>query len=190
MVSKPPVFIDIEPVGADPVKALYTLPLLLGVSAALFGLVFAPQHKVIWNRSASAPGGLFWLSDEPITKGQWVLLSARSMPAQWAASRGYVGAGWPLLKQVAGLPGDRICRHGVAVFVNDRQVAAARLVDTDGRGLPAWEGCRTLRAGDVFLLSPHPSSLDGRYFGAVKRTEIEGVARPIFIWAAHGLMAE
>lgn len=171
-------------------KAGYALALVLGASAALFGLVFDPPAQLIWNRSASAPQGLYWLRDAPLTKGHWAVLSARSGPAQWAAMRGYIGEDWPLLKQIAALTGDTICREGTAVSINGQQAAQAFLVDRMHRDLPSWDGCVTLEKGEVFLLSPHPSSLDGRYFGTVHEADILGVAVPLFGSSVHGQSAE
>lgn len=190
MVGASGVLIDVQPHWAIAMKTSYTLAIVLGASAALFGLLVDPPAKVIWNRSASAPQELYWLRDAPLTKGHWAVLSARSEPAQWAAARGYVGDDWPLLKQVAGLPGDTICRDGTAVSINGQQAAQALLVDRMHRDLPVWEGCVTIAAGEVFLLSPHPSSLDGRYFGAVREADILGVAVPVFGSSVHGQSAE
>lgn len=150
-----------------------------GIGLALFGLIFSPMDRLIWNRTGSAPQGLYWLSDEPFTPGRWVVVSARSVEAQWAEDHGFVGRNWPLLKQIAGLPGDEICRSGVDVSINGKPVATAREGDSMGRALPVWQGCVRLNEGQVFLLSPHPDSLDGRYFGAIERSELVGVARPL-----------
>jgi len=149
------------------------------IGLALFGLVFSPMDRLIWNRTGSAPQGLYWLSDEPITHGRWVVVSARSAEAQWAEDHGFVGRNWPLLKQIAGLPGDEICRSGVEVSINGMPVAAARERDSMGRDLPVWQGCVLLNEGQVFLLAPHPDSLDGRYFGAMQRSDLVGVAHPL-----------
>jgi len=185
LVRAPGILLDIQPGRAIPMKSGYALALVLGGSASLFGLVFDPPEKVIWNRTASAPEGLYWLRDEPFTKGRWVVLSARSGPAEWSQARGYVGEDWPLLKQVSGVPGDKICRDGTAVSINDENVATALLSDEKGRDLPAWDGCFTLVEGALFLLSPHPSSLDGRYFGAVREADILGIAVPLFGSSVH-----
>ncbi len=171
-------------------KTGYAAAVVLGGSAVLFGLVVDPPAELIWNRSPSAPQGLYWLRDAPLTKGRWAVLSARCEPAKWAAARGYVGDDWPLLKQVSGLSGDTICREGTAVSINGQQAAQALLVDRMHRDLPVWEGCVTLAAGEVFLLSPHPSSLDGRYFGAVHEADILGVAAPLFGSSVHDQPAE
>jgi len=36
-----------------------------------------------------------------------------------------------------------------------------------------------LDEGQVFLLAPHPDSLDGRYFWAMQRSDLVGVAHPL-----------
>jgi conjugative transfer signal peptidase TraF len=171
-------------------KPGYALALVLGGSAALFGLVFDPPARVIWNRTASAPEGLYWLRDDPFTRGRWVVLSARSEPAKWAEAHGFTGKDWPLLKQVSGVAGDEICREETEIFINKSQAGSALLRDQKGRDLPSWNGCVTLKFGEVFLLSPHPSSLDGRYFGPVRQADIQGVAVPLFVSSVHGQSAE
>jgi type IV secretory pathway protease TraF len=78
----------------------------------------------------------------------------------------------------------------VDVFINDERVAIAHLSDEKGRDFPAWDGCVTLKNGELFLLSPHPSSLDGRYFGPVREADILGVAVPVMVSSVHGQSAE
>src|SRR3546814_17465817 len=56
----------------------------------------------------------------------------------------------------------------------------ALIRDRNGRSLPAWQGCRTLAAGELPLLNPdHPDSLDGRYFGPLPASTVLGRALPI-----------
>ncbi len=152
-----------------------------GIGLALFGLVFSPADRLIWNRTGSAPQGLYWLNDEPFTPGRWVVVSARSAEAQWAEDQGFVGRDWPLLKQIAGISGDEICRNGSTILINGAVVAQAREVDSMRRALPVWQGCIVLGKDKFFLLNPHPDSLDGRYFGAMERGDLVGVAIPLMI---------
>lgn len=152
---------------------------LSGISLVIFGSIFDPLDRLIWNRTTSAPTGLYWLSDEPFTHGRWVVVSSQSALAEWAQTRGYVGKDWPLLKQIAAMPGDDICRIGDDILINDRAAAIAKQVDSNGRNLPAWSGCRVLQADEIFLLTPHPASLDGRYLGPIKQTDLDGVAIPL-----------
>lgn len=150
------------------------------VGLVIFGLVFDPADRLIWNRTASAPTGLYWLSDEPFTPGRWVVVSSQSADAKWAQGRGYVGNDWPLLKQIAGVSGDEICRNGRDVLINNEIAAIALSVDSAGRNLPVWDGCVRLESDEFLLLTPHPASLDGRYFGPTNQSDLDGVAIPLF----------
>lgn len=147
-----------------------------GLFLVLFGVLFDPEDHLIWNRTGSAPEGLYWRSNDPFTRGRWVIVSARSADAQWAEEQGFVGKDWPLVKRIAGIAGDEICRHRQMISINGDTVASAHLVDASGRVLPDWQGCMRLSEMDVFLLNAHPDSLDGRYFGATKREDLDGVA--------------
>ncbi|MEM9617948.1 MAG: S26 family signal peptidase [Pseudomonadota bacterium] len=152
---------------------------LSGISLLVFGWVFDPLDRLIWNHTASAPTGLYWLSDEPFTHGRWVVVSSKSDSAQWAEARGHVGKDWPLLKQVAGMPGDEVCRTGHEIRINNQSVAIAKAVDSSVRMLPVWEGCSVLQSDEVFLLTAHPASLDGRYFGPIRQSDLDGTAIPL-----------
>lgn len=81
-----------------------------------------------------------------------------------------------MIKQVSGVVGDEICRHGTQISINGTLVAEALAQDTLDRSLPVWQGCHTLKDSEVFLLNPHSRSLDGRYFGVTKTSDLDGVA--------------
>jgi type IV secretory pathway protease TraF len=91
----------------------------------------------------------------------------------------------PLLKHVAALGGQRVCRVGPAVSIDGVTVGAALGHDRRGRPLPVWQGCTVLAADQVFLFNAdRPDSLDGRYFGPLSRTTMVGRAQPI--WTRSG----
>ena len=73
-----------------------------------------------------------------------------------------------------------ICRFGLMIFDNGKLVARAHLQDELGRNLPSWKGCKVLRSSQVFLLSKHSDSFDGRYFGPVDHALIIGTAKRLF----------
>lgn len=54
--------------------------------------------------------------------------------------------------------------------------------DRRGASLPAWRGCRTLAADELLLLGDTATSFDGRYFGPVRRAEVEGIYREVLQW--------
>lgn len=149
---------------------------------ALFGAAawFAPQPRLIWNASASAPIGLYRIDvgRRPQVR-EIALVEPPAAVGAFLARRGYLPAGTPLLKQVAALPGARICRSGALVTIDGRPAARARMRDRLRRPLPRWSGCRTLRGGEIFVLNPAPDSLDSRYFGPLPAAGVIGRARPV-----------
>ena len=169
--------------GADPGAIVRIAPLVtagIGLSVMGFSMISTLPERLIWNRTGSVPQGLYWLSDEPFTKGGWVVVSARSAEAEWAELHGFVGRDWPLLKRVAGVPGDEICRDGVMVSINRLPVGEALIASGSGVLLPSWSGCRRVEEDEIFLMNAHPKSLDGRYFGITSARDIEGSAILLF----------
>ena len=182
--------IPAAPSSAPTVNRRY-LAATLG-SAVLFASLFAavawqpPRPLLIWNASASVPVGLYRIDAGTPEIGDLVAVAPPPAVAAWLARRGYLPAGTPLLKHVAAQPGALICRSGAEIFVDGRRVAIARMADRKGRELPRWTGCRTLRGGEIFLLTPAPDSLDSRYFGRLPASRLIGRARPILTRSAPG----
>lgn len=138
--------------------------------------------KIIFNRTYSAPIGFYWVENSPVAKTNWVAVSAKSEVSNWAYKQGFISQDWPIIKRVAALHGTQVCREGVQIVVNGEQVAIAQVQDNGGRALPAWTGCKTLNEHEVFLLNDHPKSLDGRYFGVMNLSDLDGVAKPVWIF--------
>jgi type IV secretory pathway protease TraF len=88
-----------------------------------------------------------------------------------------------LLKPVAAVAGDRICRFGARIFVRHHFTAQAITRDWLARPLPSWQGCRTLRIGEIFLLADGSNSFDSRYFGAIGAGQVAGTA--FAVWPAR-----
>lgn len=158
--------------------------LLAAVFAGLFIAVaiLDPRPRLIWNASASAPTGLYAL--RPLEQPSVGALAAVTPPVQladWLAARGYLPHGAPLLKVIAALPGQRVCRVGEAITIDARPAGEARPRDSRGRALPVWRGCRTIGLDELFFMnSAVPDSLDGRYFGPLPRTTLLGQAIPLW----------
>ena len=156
------------------------------VWASLFSAGFAaiavlsPRPRLMWNASASAPVGLYSLDTDARPRlGDLVAIAPPAATALMMAERHYLPIGVPLMKHVAALPGQQVCRVGAAVSVDGRPAAVAKARDRLGRRLPRWQGCHRVRPGELFLLNPAPDSLDGRYFGALPAAGLIGTAHPI-----------
>ena len=156
------------------------------VLALAVASVISLPKKLIYNASASAPIGFYWLDHQPVERGDYVLVRVPERVRELVEERGYLPVDMPLIKRVAGIDGDAICRHGPAVSINGNVVAAAEKVDSLGKPLPDWQGCHILTEQTVFLLQDHPQSFDGRYFGPVDRRLIVGRAAKLrFPWRKH-----
>lgn len=148
----------------------------IGVASAIS---FAP--KLVWNASASAPVGLYRIEKREPEIGDFVLVSPSEEAAKLIAERGYLPPDIPLIKRIAAKSGDEICREDSAIFINKTFVATAQISDSLGRNMPTWSGCFMLHRDEIFLLNDHEKSLDGQYFGATIKSDVIGVARPVWL---------
>jgi signal peptidase I len=165
----------------SPLLMILLVQSLFVANAALPELKTKPP--VILNETPSMARGAYVRVGEvaELKRGDIIALPMNS------ASRNYLvkKLGYPkdtmLIKRVAGLAGDLVCRRDSQVTINKRTLVAARS-DRQGNLLPAWNGCRVLSSDEVFLLGDHPASFDSRYFGPVSRSELAGLYRAAITW--------
>jgi conjugative transfer signal peptidase TraF len=141
-----------------------------------------PTPRFVWNASESVPIGLY--SVQPanhLIVTDLVVAFPPEVLATHLAERGYLPRGVPLIKRVLALPPQIACRQDLEITVDGIEMGAACERDRRGRVLPAWQGCRVLRHGEVFLMNwDEPASLDSRYFGPLPLTVIIGRAVPLW----------
>jgi len=149
----------------------------IGLSA-----LFHPIPRLIWNGSASVPVGLYFVHSASALHVNELLVVRPPEPlATFLDVRRYLPNGVPLLKHVLALPRQTVCRIGDSIRIDGVLVGQALARDRRGRPLPAWQGCRALRDGEVFLMNRRPAdSLDGRYFGPLPAAAIPGRADPLW----------
>jgi conjugative transfer signal peptidase TraF len=132
---------------------------VLGLSLSLLCLWLAGYR---FNATPSLPVGLYRLSADAPRKGDYAAFCLEGEFAELARERGYLQAGScpsglrPLLKRVAGLPGDLIPGD-----------LAVRPADSLGRAMPSVLPEGVVPPGMALLLAEHPGSFDSRYFGPV-----------------------
>jgi conjugative transfer signal peptidase TraF len=150
---------------------------------AMAASVKKPAVRFIWNASASVPLGLYRLRPiDDLIRGQLVAVQPTEQLATFLADRDYLPLGLPMLKRVAALPGQTICRRGLTLSVDNVEVGQARERDSQGRPLPVWQGCQVVADGEIFLMNARSAvSLDGRYFGVLPVTAITGRAEPLWV---------
>jgi conjugative transfer signal peptidase TraF len=163
------------------VMTTYSAVLVIGATA-----LFHPAPRLIWNASASVPIGLYAVHPVgTLQTGELLVVTPPEPLATFLDARRYLPRGVPLLKHIAALPGQNVCRTGDTISIDGIAVGAALDRDHLGRSLPAWQGCRVIVGGEVFLMNRQSvASLDGRYFGPLPTTTIVGRADPIWIQEA------
>lgn len=165
------------------------------VAALCAPLIGEWPKAVVWNASESVPIGLYRIADvDALEVPGLVAVRPPEQLESFLDSNGYLPRGALLLKRLAGLPGQTVCRAGAAVTVDGIAFGDALASDRFGRQLPVWRGCRRIAQHDIFLMNFEVSdSLDGRYFGPLPRSAIVGRAIPIltrdsasepFVWRA------
>lgn len=158
------------------------------VLAGLLGLAGARV-----NTTKSIGLGLYWTSDRPVQKGEYVLLCPPVVGViEEARRRGYLAAGFCpggygyLMKRILATGGDAVTVDADGVRVNGLLMphSAPLAADGAGRPLPRFQADRyVLSASEVLLMSDVSStSFDGRYFGPVGRAQIKTVIVPVLTW--------
>lgn len=166
--------------------AMITMTSLTVVFVGMTSLLH-PVPKLIWNASASVPMGLYAVKPTGVHHvGDLVIVRPPEALAAFLETRGYLARGVPLLKHIAALPGQEVCRIGRTILVDGLIMGQALDRDHLGRVLPAWERCRLVADDEVFLMNwQSENSLDGRYFGPLSASTIVGRAHPLWQVGDH-----
>ena len=172
-----------------------TLAAFAVLASVLGGLAAVAAGGVRWNGSASMPQGLWMLAraNSAIRRGEIVAACPPDTIAiREAALRGYIPAGRcpdglePLLKTAAAVAGDKVIVTRSGVTVNGVPVEDTTPLDHDSTGRrlrPFPAGAHFVPLGQIWLLSSHQTlGFDSRYFGPVPAANVQGVARPIWVF--------
>ncbi|MFO1116556.1 MAG: S26 family signal peptidase [Beijerinckiaceae bacterium] len=164
-------------------RAGWLVATAFGVGGVIASIAVAPPKLLLWNASASVPIGLYALQPTDVAAVSDLLVVMPTEPlAAYLAERGYLPRGVPLLKRVAALPGQTVCRSDLTIVIDGNVLGRARKDDGMGRPLPNWQGCRVVASNEIFLMNwQSPDSFDGRYVGAVPRSSIFARAMPLWI---------
>lgn len=155
--------------------------LIVSIAIGIAGVTWpkAQSPLVVWNASRSVPVGFYVVVVRRPLRGEFAALRLPETISSLADERGYLPKGAVLIKRVASLAGDVICRRGTAVTINGCPVVEALPSDSVGRPLPQWSGCHVAGPQQVLVLSNAPGSFDSRYFGLIEARLLIGTATSI-----------
>jgi conjugative transfer signal peptidase TraF len=165
------------------------------IVAAIFSIAtccLAVEFKangIIHNHSNSMPVGYYRTTDVgPIERGMIVVTCYPRAVAETAKEHDYLRSGKcidglePMIKTVAGIPGDRITVSKSGVSVNGRQLPNSRFITKDIHGIPLKHvafGSFVVPKNTVWLETVQPHSWDSRYWGLMPDRYLQSRAYPI-----------
>ena len=121
-----------------------------------------------YNTTASAPKGFYQiLREEPLARGQYVVITVPSVAASTIKDRGWGEPGTPLLKRVGAIPGDIVKIGDDGLYINQNYIGPVYKEDRQGRPMPKLRGTFVIQPGEFFPVSTYERSFDARYFGPV-----------------------
>lgn len=177
-----------KPIMASALRRTLLLACMGSGLAALCAPAVVPMPvRIVYNASDSVPRGWYRVgridNAASLHVGSIVLAWLPASVTAFAAQRGYLPEGVPILKRIGAVAPQSVCVRDHAVRIDGAAVATARTRDGAHRPLPAWAPCRPLAEGELFLLSDtHPASFDSRYFGPISVSAVLGVAQPLWTW--------
>lgn len=157
---------------------------VLGIAALAWSSDHTSVARLVYNPSDSVPTGWYRIGlPESLHVGCIVLARLPADAAALAAQRGYLPEHIPLLKRIGAISPQQVCIEKHIVRIDGMAVTGVHATDGRGRPLLAWQQCRRLHDGELFLLSAtNPASFDSRYFGPVAVSAVIGSAQPLWTW--------
>ena len=165
-------------------RRLVVALICLGIAALAWPSVHTPIARIVYNPSDSVPRGWYRIGPaDSLHVGSIVLARLPTDAAALAAQRNYLPERIPILKRIGAMSPQQVCIENYIVRIDGVAIADVRAADGRGRPLSAWQQCRRLRNGELFLLSAtNPASFDSRYFGPVAVSAVIGSAQPLYTW--------
>jgi conjugative transfer signal peptidase TraF len=145
------------------------------------------------NTSKSIPLGLYWISDKPVGKGDYVLLCPPQVGViAEARRRGYLAPGFCpgghgyMMKKLVAAKEDAVTITDAGVTVNGvlQPLSKPLMADRAGRAMPRYQSTSFVMGNSEVLLMSDVSgtSFDSRYFGPINRYQILTTIVPVITW--------
>lgn len=161
------------------------MPVLLLASFWIFNLRF--------NLSGSMPIGLYQShSFSKLSRGDWVTFClpkelVKATKNEIQLPRGICPSGTQaLVKEIIAIPNDHITVNKWVIVVNQKAYLAPQMLMDD------YQQCtdKVINGYWVYGVNNPIFSWDSRYFGAVEKSAIQSIVRPILVWSNRELLED
>jgi len=164
-------------------KKIIIVPLLL-LATIYFcaALIKKTGYGLTYQISASMPRGFYLIKPaEKIKRGDIIVFYPPKKIATFLLQHKWIAPDKLLMKHVAAITGDYVCKHNATIFINHKKVAHITHYYAPGKPLPSKPFCTTLKKNQYLALSTKiKRSFDGRYFGPIDKKTIVGKAVKLF----------
>ncbi|MBZ9574502.1 signal peptidase I [Modicisalibacter sp. MOD 31.J] len=154
-------------------KGLLATGVLVGTAAAIlsvFQLHYDPQR----NSSLPYHAWVVVTFDDSFAHGDYVAFHTDERMSE------FFPIGTSFIKEVVGMPGDRVVVTGGEVIVNGDTVGELPLAKTIGKPESAFSRDLTVPQGHYWVMGTKPISYDSRYWGTISKDQVIGQGHPIF----------
>ncbi len=160
---------------------------LVTCNGLLLAQSFMPDQRsaplAIINETPSMQKGLYVRTGDAqkLKRGEIVALPMPKSAKDYLVDKLGYPADTLLIKRVAALPGEIVCRQSDILTVAGNTLQA-KARDKHDNVLPNWQGCHKLSNERIFIQGDHSGSFDSRYFGPVSRQGLSGTYRQVLSW--------
>lgn len=148
----------------------------------IVALIITLRGTIAINVSESLPIGIYiQTTASDYHTGDLVLFYSEEIN-QFGEQRGYLRPGAQLGKRIIALPGDDIIASRKVIVNGERIGSIAQRSDSQNRPMQIFEYTGKVPVGHVFVLGDTQGSFDSRYYGFVKKDNINRRLIPLFVW--------
>ena len=154
----------------------------IGLFLVAFVMNQAGKKLIIYNPSESVPRGFYYYAGMSFKKGDLVLFPVPAIVTEYVAKNYGEKTLQYFVKPVLAMNEEHICFKEENFELEGEFLADIRLNDSQGKPLPLWKECRNLAGNEVFVFADRiENSFDSRYYGPIKKEQIIGVYKPLWV---------
>lgn len=170
-------------------KPVNLIPVLLVLSTFIFiAIIFMNSGKkyLVYNHTDSIPKGFYYLNNdidiESVKNGDLIVFDVPDQVKEMVIYRRWLNVNDTLTKPVSAKAGDFVCTNNRTVIVNNISYGPIEEYDSNGREMPWFKYCGTVKKGEVFVFIDNSKSFDSRYYGPIPAAELTAKATPLWIF--------
>lgn len=154
-------------------KTLIIIICCLGLLAGAVHMIKKSGFGITYQVTPSMPKGFYFIKPvQNIKHNDIVIFYPPPKALHFLSQNHLIPHSGLLMKYVFAVPGDKICKHNYAIWINSHYIAPVYQL----KNLPNKQFCRVLKNNEYLLMSTNVNrSFDGRYFGPVNKKDIIGV---------------